>query len=104
VSPFLEDHKDGANDHCETNQIVPPEILFQVHNREDRENSERDRLLDGFQLRRSEFIGADAVCWDLKTILRESNLPTNDDDFEEWHLPVFQVPVPGNSHEDIRNR
>jgi hypothetical protein len=100
-SPFLEDDKHRADDHCEADQIVPAQVLFQVENREDRKDGESDDLLNGLQLCRREFVGADAVGGNLKAVFRKCDQPTDQDDLGQRSLPVFQVSVPGEGHEDV---
>jgi hypothetical protein len=37
----------------------------------------------------------------LKTIFRERDQPAHDDRGKKRRLAIFQVPVPGESHEDV---
>ncbi len=81
--------------------MIPFDILTKIPPRENDKHAQGDHFLDDFQLKRREFAIADAVRGDLKAVFGECDEPAHDDCGEKRRLAVFQVTVPGNSHEDI---
>src|SRR5207302_7508914 len=100
-SPLFEDHENRHDDHCKPREVVPLERLFQIQHREDRKHAERNHFLDSLQLCCRELIGANAVRRHLKTILRKSDKPADNDYFEKRGVSVLQMAVPSESHENI---
>jgi hypothetical protein len=99
--PFLKDKKRRYHDKEKSHRVVPLDVLLQVPGRKTGKNHQRDDLLDGLELCRVEGVAADAVCRDLKTILKERNPPADERDFPQWHILVPKMSVPRKSHEDI---
>ena len=91
-------------DKSESHAMVPFELVAEIKDRKHREDRKRDDLLNRLQLRGVELVGADAVRRHLKTVFEEGNAPAHQDRFPECFVPVFQVPVPGEGHEDVGNR
>ena len=103
-SPFPEDHSYSGDDQCEAGQIIPPQRLFQVQDREDREHRQGNDFLDRLQLGGGEFVRADAVSGHLETVFEECNHPTDNDNLPECDLAELEVSIPGECHEDVGNR
>jgi hypothetical protein len=58
----------------------------------------------GFELRRREFIRSNAIRRNLEAILEEGDSPARRDDFPQRFAAIFQMSVPGKSHEDVGDR
>ena len=91
---LLEDHRNRGHDHGEPGDVIPSHRLFEVEDREHRKNRQGDNLLNRFQLRRAELVGADPIRRDLEAIFEEGDPPADHDHFEQWHLTKLQVSVP----------
>ena len=96
-----ENHADGTNDHSEAGDVVPSNRLLQIKNRENGKNHERNDFLNGLQLGRGEFVGANAVGGNLEAVFEERDHPTEQDYLEQGYVAIFQVAIPGKSHENI---
>jgi hypothetical protein len=96
ASPFVENEKTGRTD-----AIVTLQFFAEISDGEDREHGQCNYFLDGFKLRRAEFVRADAVCRHLETVFEKGDAPTGDDDLPERFAAVFQVAVPREGHEDV---
>ena len=109
---FHEHEVDGQNQAAESGQVVPVERLApEEHRGEDGEDDERDDLLDDLELHERERSAvareSDAVGRNLTGIFGQGNEPREQDDAEErpvgddLHFLKFQMPVPGEGHEDV---
>ena len=77
-------------------------MLAEVVGDEDAEDDERDDLLDDFELYGAEVVsGADAVSWDLETVLEKGNQPADQDHLPQSFAAEAKVSVPGKRHEDV---
>ena len=84
---------------------------FEKQERKRREHQQRDDLLDHLQLHQRErpavFPEADAVGRHHQAVLEKGDQPTDQDQpeqagfFKEFQVLEFQVPVPGDRHEDV---
>jgi hypothetical protein len=54
-------------------------------------------------LRGAERVRTDAVRRNLKTILEEGDAPADEHDFPENFISVFEVAIPRERHEDVRD-
>jgi hypothetical protein len=99
--PFVKDEERAGGDQAETRGVVPFEFVAEIPHGKYGENDQGDDFLDGFQLCRGEFVGADAVGGYLETIFEEGDAPTGEDYFPERFVAIFQVAVPREGHEDI---
>ena len=107
---FAEDEVDGHDQTDEAGQMVPAQgVGLHEDQREDREDRQRDDLLDDLQLpdreRTSEFGRAEPVGRHLETILEEGDSPAHQDDQHQAEAlePRFEgdLPVPGQRHEGV---
>jgi hypothetical protein len=100
-SPFMED-EEGSEDEAEcAYTVIPFEFFAQIDDGENREDTEGDNFLDGFELGGVEFIGADAVGRNLEAVFEEGHAPTGDDDFPQSFTAIFEMTVPGEGHKDV---
>ncbi len=99
----MENEENGGNDQAEADEVIPAEVFLEVEDREDHENDQGDHLLDGFQLGGVELAMAVTIGRNLETVFRESDSPADRDGHPEGGGFVFQMSVPGEGHEDIRN-
>lgn len=99
----MEDEKDRKADAGKARSVVPAKSFTQIGNRENSENREGDDLLNGFELRGTEFEGANAIGGNLEAIFEKGNSPTGEDNFPKRFAAVLEVAVPSKSHKDVRN-
>ena len=83
--------------------MVPPETLFQVYDREDREYCECNDFLNRFELYCRKVIAPEAVRRYLKAVFQESDQPADQHYLPKSRIFEPQMPVPGKGHKDIRN-
>ena len=83
-------------------RVVPLQLLAQVQDGKNRKHRQGNHFLNSFELSRGEFVRADAVRWNLETILKESDTPTCEDDLPQRLTPVLKVAIPRKRHEDVR--
>jgi hypothetical protein len=91
----------GTDEKQKRGRVIPSDAFAEVEPREDDEYAERDDLLYDFQLVTREFSIADAIRRDLKAVFGERDEPAHQDYGQKRSLPVFQVAIPGDCHEDI---
>src|SRR5690349_18985058 len=103
-APLFKNHEHCADHHGEAHEVVPLELLFEIEDRKEGENGERDHFLDGFELRGGELVRADAVRRYLEAIFGEGNEPADDNHLGQRDLAVLQMSVPGEGHEDVGYR
>lgn len=96
-----ERERDRADQQGIRDQIVPSYRLAKNQKYKHREHDERDALLHDLELSDGEVVGANPVRGDLKDIFKQRDPPTHKYYREQRSLFVFQVPVPGNGHENI---
>src|SRR5712671_807411 len=101
-SPFVEYKEYRQGDAAKPCRIVPLQLLAKVQHGENRKHRQRNHFLNSFELRRGEFVRADAVRRNLETILEESDAPTRQDDFPQRLATVFEMAIPRKCHEDVR--
>ena len=97
----MKNKKGAGGDEAEARGVVPFEFVAEVPDGKYREDGEGNDFLNRFELRGTEFVGADAVGGDLETVFEEGDAPTGEDDFPEGFAAVFEVAVPGEGHEDV---
>ena len=111
-SLLLEDEVDGEDQADESRQMVPAQrFVSEDQQGEDREDGQRNHLLDHLQLEEREGASvvdeADAVGRHLAAVFEEGDAPAHQNDNEERqriagsHLVEFQVAVPGDGHEGV---
>jgi hypothetical protein len=91
----------GPEQTYEGETVIPGDLFAEIELREDDEHTERDHLLDDFQLESREFAVADAIGRDLKAVFHKGDEPTHHDYGKKRRPPVFQMTVPGYRHEDV---
>src|SRR5882762_10239177 len=101
-SPLVENKKYRQRNASKPGRVVPLQLLAQVQDGKNRKHRQRNHFLNSFELRRCEFVRADAVRRNLETILEESDAPTRQDDLPQRLASVFEVAIPGKRHEDVR--
>ena len=96
------EHEEGSSDEAaEGYGVVPVEPFAEVIDGEDSEDAQGDDLLDDFELGGREGGGTDAVGGDLQAVLKEGDAPADENDLPQRVLAIFQMSIPGNSHEDV---
>src|ERR1019366_7519829 len=87
----------------ECHEIIPCDFLIQIQDRKCDEDDDRDNLLNDLELKSRELDIAETIRGDRQAVFEQCNAPRDQDRSPERPVvPVFQVPVPGESHEDIR--
>src|ERR1035441_311284 len=93
----------GHAEKAERHQIIPREFLLQKRGREDNEDDDRYNLLNNLELVAREVAIAEAIRRHRQAVFEQRDYPRNQDRLPERPaVTVFQVPVPGEGHEDIR--
>src|SRR5665213_764235 len=92
----------GHAEKGERHEIIPREFLFQKQDCKHDEDDDRDNLLNDLELKSRELELAQTIRRDRQSVFEQCNTPGYQDSFPQWPVvAVFQVPVPGESHEDI---
>lgn len=97
----MESEEGRADQKAPCDGMVPAQMGAEIVSGKYAEHREGDDLLNHFELHGREAAIADAVGWNLKTILKEGNRPTDDDDLPERLAFVLQMTVPCKGHEDV---
>ncbi len=71
---------------------------------DDRENDQRDAFLQHLKLRHTPFVGADSVGGYLENVFEKRHAPAGQDYNPERLISEFQMPVPSQIHERVRDR
>ena len=83
--------------------VIELERFVHVEHREGHEDAERDCFLHDLQLRQAELGVADAVGRHLQQIFEQRDAPADEGrDVPGAVVQAFQVAVPGEGHEDVR--
>jgi hypothetical protein len=105
---FIEHEKNTGADQQKGNQVVPPEILFQYKDGEQKEDQQGDHLLDGFQLKRREALHKPKfiIGRNHETIFKECNTPADEYEFQDRGVCkiFFQMAIPRECHKAIGNQ
>src|SRR6267154_2048558 len=101
-SPFVEYKEYRQGDAAKPCRVVPLQLLAKIQHGKNRKHRQRNHFLNSLELRRREFVRADAVRRNLETILEESDAPTRQDDLPQRLATVFEVAIPCKRHEDVR--
>ena len=112
LSLLQKNEENRQNQTSEGGEVVPLEgFALEKEHHDDRENGQRDDLLDDLQLeqrvRAAVAREADPVGRNGEAILEESDAPGEENDGDQrpargdLHLLEFEVAVPGESHEDV---
>ena len=81
--------------------MVEGDFFAEVEHRKADEDEQGDHFLDGFELGGAIDVIADAVGGHGEAIFDERNSPGDEDDEPEGGLREFEMPVPGEGHENI---
>src|ERR1035441_8664989 len=93
----------GSAENAARPEIIPRKLLLQKRGREDDEDDDRDNLLNNLKLVSREVAIAEAIRRHRQAVFEQRDSPRNQDRLPERPaVTVFQVPVPGEGHEDIR--
>jgi hypothetical protein len=95
---------DRANDEQITHPVIPLWDLPKDYERESSKNDERYYFLQYFELRQTEYAIPDSIRRNLKAVFQQRDQPTGYNGENQRILRVLQMPVPRNSHEQIRAR
>ena len=102
---FIEHEKNAGADEQKSNQVVPPEILFQYEDGEQEENHQWDHFLDSFQLERRETFhhAVFIIGRNHETIFKESDPPTDKYEFQDRNVRkiFFKMAIPRERHEAV---
>lgn len=82
--------------------MIDGEALAEVPDGEDGEDGEGDDFLDGFEFGGGVVGAADAVGRDGEAVFKKGDAPTDEDDDPEGAAGEFEVAVPREGHEDVR--
>jgi hypothetical protein len=99
----VENKKYGQGDATEACSVVPLYFLTEIQDGENREHREGYDFLNRLQLRRAEFVRADAIGRNLEAVFEKGDPPAHENDFPKSGSAELQVAIPGESHEDIRD-
>jgi hypothetical protein len=103
MSPFFEDEENRRDDEPKTDEVIPLQLFFQIDNGKNAEHDECDDFLNCLELGARELVRANSVGRHLETVFEERYEPADQNDLPQGNFPEFQMPVPGNRHENIRN-
>src|ERR1017187_5841055 len=93
------DHAEKAERH----EIIPRKFLLQKRGREYDEDDDLDNLLNNLKLVCREVAIPEAIRRHRQAVFEQRDAPRDQDRLPERPaVTVFQVPVPGEGHEDIR--
>jgi hypothetical protein len=92
----MKNEKCRKDDQRKTHGEVPFELVPEIQHGEHGKNRKRDDFLNGLELRRIEFVRADAVRGHLKAVFEESDAPAYQNYFPKCFAAEAQVPVPCN--------
>src|ERR1039457_1263683 len=93
----------GHAEKAERHEIIPRKLLLQKRGREDNEDDDRYNLLNNLELVAREVAIAEAIRRHRQAVFEQRDSPRNQDRLPERPaVTVFQVPVPGEGHEYIR--
>jgi hypothetical protein len=102
---FIEHEKNTGADQQKGNQVVPPEILFQYEDGEQKEDQQGDHLLDGFQLEGRESLHKPIfiIGWNHEAIFKESNTPADEYEFQDRGIgKIFlKMAIPRECHKAV---
>ena len=87
----------------ERRRVVPPEFFVQIKNRKNHEDRERDNFLDDLQLRGGIDRVAPAVRGNHQDVFKKRDAPARKDDERQRLALEFQMAIPRERHEDIRD-
>ena len=82
--------------------MIPAEMLMKIKNRKDNKYRQRNYFLGDFELGDRKKIAADAVGGYEKAIFHKRNAPADEYNGPECGIFIFQMPIPGNSHKQVR--
>ena len=99
-----EDEEDRAEQAESCEEVVEGETLFEVQDREGRENCQGDDLLHDLELSDAEDLVTDTVRRDLEQVFEQGNTPGDQGGDEPGPVSkISQVGIPGEGHEDVGN-
>ena len=96
-----EEHR--AHDECVGHADVPFNRRMKKDEGDKRENDQRDAFLQHLKLRHTPFVRADAIGGYLENVFEECQAPASQDDDPERLISEFQMPVPSQIHEHVRD-
>ena len=100
-SPFVKHEEGAGRDQCKAETLAQRDRLAQIEERENGEHREGDHLLHRLELGRGVHGAAEAIGRHRHAVFDEREPPADEDDRNQRHLLVAQVPVPGGGHEDV---
>ncbi len=97
------EHEIGRSDQAQSGpQVVELERLLHIEEDETGKHTHGDHLLHDLELPQIEIPEADPVCRNLQNILKKSNAPTDEYDYEDGlSTHALQMTVPCKGHEEI---
>jgi len=102
--PLFKHEKSRGDEQNKANDIIPSQFLLEINDRKDAEHNERDNFLYRLELGAGKLVGSDPVRRHLKAIFKKCDKPADKNDLPQGYFPEFQMSVPGERHEDIRDR
>jgi hypothetical protein len=93
--------KDRSDNQGVRDKIVPFHWRSKKSKGDDCENDQGDAFLKNFQLRHGPLLGANSVGRNLENIFKEGDAPAQEDHQPQSLVSEFQMPVPGEIHEDV---
>jgi hypothetical protein len=103
ASPLFENDENCSHHQGKSQKIVPFQFRSEIKDGKNCEDGECDHFLNCFQLDNVEFVRANPIRGNLEAVFSERYDPAYENDFEDRRLAVFQMAVPGKSHENIGN-
>ena len=99
----VESEVNGRDDEHKRDNVVPARRLPKEQPSDHREHDNRDAFLHDLELHNREARGSDAIGRHLKDVFKKRQQPAYRDRDPERLVLVFQMPVPGERHEYVRN-
>lgn len=100
LRPERERHR--RDDAPERRDVIPPDLFAQIKHCEHAEHRERDDLLHDLELRDGIDRVAPAVRRDHEKVFKERDAPAREDDQPERRAFEFQMAIPRERHENVR--
>jgi len=94
--------RDGGQNAHERREMVPPDFFVEIKKRKHAKDRERDDFLDDFKLQRRIDRVAPAIRRHLKTIFKQCDAPAHEDDEQQRLVLEFQMAIPRERHENVR--
>jgi hypothetical protein len=102
--PFIENEEAPGSNKSKPDAVIPAQRLAKIKNGKTRKNYKSDNFLNGFKLCRRKITMTYPVGGHLEAIFKKSYTPADQNNQEEGDGLVFEMAIPREGHEDIRDQ